>query len=331
MDIYTNIQALDVTTPIWTTHGWKSHGDLRIGDFAFSPRGNPVAVIANTGAISCSDCYAIGGIVATGDHLWPHQKKIRRRTEDGKRSVDYVLTLINTRSDAIRLPHIDALYGGTVRGISSYVLGAWLGDGNSDGGNITCAYTDRQIIDEIKSEGYPVQERKSSNSKSGLFSIDVGIRGKRGTGFTSILRECGLKNNKHIPKSYLLASREQRLQLLQGLMDTDGTVNDRGTATFVNTNQDIVDGVLFLIRSLGIRASKRKYVGFWQVSFQAYRDIPVFRLKRKLNRCKTGHRVMRTYKPFPVAISTVNCIQVKGGFYLAGEELLPTHDSAIIA
>jgi hypothetical protein len=176
-----------------------------------------------------------------------------------------------------------------------------------------------------------VREHKSSNQNTGLFIFGPGERGKRGTGASAVLREMGVINNKHVPKQYLLASPEDRLALLQGLMDTDGSCDTRGTAYFVQKGESLVDSVVFLARSLGMRASKsRAASGAWYGQFQTSEGACPFRLKRKADRCKQRERRMRTYRPEPIETVPVNCIQVEGGLYLAGESLLPTFNSTIL-
>jgi intein/homing endonuclease len=67
-------------------------------------------------------------------------------------------------------------------------------------------------------------------------------------------------NGKHIPAIYQQASAEQRRSLLQGLMDTDGTCNTRGTATFTNKNERLADDVFELSTALGLKPTIRRYV-----------------------------------------------------------------------
>lgn len=68
-----------------------------------------------------------------------------------------------------------------------------------------------------------------------------------------LLKNNGLHKNKMIPETYLRGSRDQRLLLLQGLMDTDGHWNPlRKRAVFINTNENLAQGVAELARSFGV-------------------------------------------------------------------------------
>src|SRR5690606_32790861 len=70
------------------------------------------------------------------------------------------------------------------------------------------------------------------------------------------LKKLGLKNktyyNKFIPKEYFLGSAEQRLLLLQGLVDNDGTISKDGMCIEYNTvSKQLAEDVIALVRSLG--------------------------------------------------------------------------------
>src|SRR5208283_2261539 len=76
-------------------------------------------------------------------------------------------------------------------------------------------------------------------------------------GIVHILRSLSVLNNKHIPRQYLESSVEQRMELLRGLMDTDGTAGEDGTCVFTSTNKELAHGAFELALSLGIKATLR--------------------------------------------------------------------------
>ena len=137
----------------------------------------------------------------------------------------------------------------------------------------------------------------------------------------SDLRAMGLLGNKRVPQEYLTAAIPQRLALLQGLMDSDGYVDEFGRCEFVNMREDISWAVHELAASLGLRPTRRKKRAMlngidhgpaYQVTFTP-RRLPVFRLARKLARLKTDdrgheHRSVRAVRPVPTV--PVRCIQV---------------------
>lgn len=142
--------------------------------------------------------------------------------------------------------------------VPPYILGIWLGDGSSNGRGIT--NPDQEIIDELnvfcESEG-------CSTANDG--NIYHSIRGRRHAvgenAFFDGLKHYGLINNKHIPFDYLTSCRDDRLNLLAGLLDTDGYLNNPGGMVFEITqkSETLANQIVFLARSLGFHSSvKRK-------------------------------------------------------------------------
>nr|WP_318836477.1 replicative DNA helicase [Actinomadura rudentiformis] len=211
--------------------------------------------------------------------------------------------------------------------IDPYVLGAWLGDGTSAWGHITCF--DEEILDEIRAAGQEVTRR----SKAGSFGL---------LQFTSKIKSLGLWNNKHIPAVYLRASEEQRRALLAGMLDTDGYVSEIGQVQLGFVNKRLAEGAHELILSLGYRATMTTK----QVSFQSSKPSTfyrinftptetVFRLPRKAARQrKTVHpkaKVRYIVDVRPVPSVPVRCVQVDNAdhMYLAGRSCIPTHNSTL--
>ena len=369
-------KALALDTPIPTPAGWKCQGDLQVGDEIFAADGQRCFVIGKTPPMHGRPCYQVTfsdgeSIIADEDHLW-YTEAYRTglpRTGLGAKStweqrhivstsqIRDTLTFMASRK-LVACNHRVPLAGSldcevTDLPIHPYVLGCWLGDGNSDGARITCAYKDIELIENLRSCGVTVVENKSSNEKSGLFAIDSCHKDGASHGCHSKLRLLGVLNNKHIPEQYLRSSREQRLALLQGLMDTDGTASITGKAgvtrcEFGTTKPALRDGFVELARSLGYkpkvcttiaRIDGRPCGEFFRVSFTGFRDTPPFRLSRKLNRLKwmPSRRPRSQYRQIvsvePVPSVAVCCIQVTApnGLYLAGKGMIPTHNSTTLA
>jgi phage terminase large subunit GpA-like protein len=168
----------------------------------------------------------------------------------------------------------------------------------------------------------------------------------------NLLASCGLLHNKHIPSEYLRASIQQRMALLQGLMDTDGHVTKAGRCEFVTTSEKIADGFAELLSTLGIKytmAKKQpttKYKGdvvfgkpAFRFSFLAYSDIEIFRLRRKSIRLHgdIGGRPGETKRRrivdvVPVESVPVRCIMVDSPnhLFLAGKTMIPTHNTELL-
>jgi len=233
--------------------------------------------------------------------------------------------------------------------VDPYVLGAWLGDGSSSGAQIAqgeseaCTdehgLTDQEfLIEQLVNAGIDASASTSS-------SVVINTRG-----LMTKLRTAGVLGNKHIPMAYLRASADQRLSLLQGLMDTDGTIDIDGSCELCLCDEQLITGALELIRSLGIKASlssgpavltepdperpghkRRRVTGTrWRVNFTT--TMPVFRLPRKLARLPEKVRETQQWiyidDIVPVPTQPARCITVDSPdhTYLV-KGFIPTHNT----
>ncbi len=142
--------------------------------------------------------------------------------------------------------------------ISPYFLGLWLGDGHSYSSRITSA--DAEVVSYLKEYADEleltvveyVQEGKCTN-----YGITKAKQGKQT--FFSIqgeLRKLDVLENKHIPHVFLVNSRANRLQLLAGLIDSDGHYDDAANCfEIVQKNEKLARQIKFLADTLGFRVS----------------------------------------------------------------------------
>lgn len=314
-------KALPIDTPILTTKGWKRHGDLKPGDYVFGDDGFPKKVIANFGKYNWHTqimTFADGNsIIAAHEHVW----KIYADRDDHKGRVEELQETQNIlKGRHRRKPYIKADVVIDLPDkdlpIDPYILGLWLGDGLSAQGVIVSGEEDKNLYSNIGE-----------------------VRKVKG----NYLRINGLLKNKHIPTEYLLASIEQRYELLRGLMDTDGYVDKKGRCEFSQMSGRLVNDVYVLLRTLGIKATRHEYDAMLngknagrkvRVTFTPNRDKKIFKLERKQIRITDKNQKDRADKCkfFIKGIEKsddqiVNCIQVEGGMYLAGIDLIPTHNS----
>jgi len=148
--------------------------------------------------------------------------------------------------------------------MSPYFLGLWLGDGSSAKPEITT--TDSEVVDYLQeySEqlGLILNEKKyickDGTTRCSAYSIVPEIKRnlKSRVTMTKLLRESGVLNNKHIPESFLINSRENRLQLLAGLIDSDGHYTAKCKMfEITQKNFALATQIKFLCDSLGFRTS----------------------------------------------------------------------------
>lgn len=141
--------------------------------------------------------------------------------------------------------------------IDPYFIGLWLGDGNSKFAMVTSG--DLVIEDYINSfaDKIGMNVRKEYNSEG---SFNYHIIGKKHTGrggnrLNNMLKKLGVINNKHIPLLFKRASKKERLQLLAGLIDSDGSYTGKGYDICLS-DERLFDDILFVARSLGFAAYK---------------------------------------------------------------------------
>ena len=353
--------------PILTTKGWKNHGDLEVGDYVYNDKGEQVMVLGNQKPYM-HECvrvkFASGEEhIVTKEHLWKvllEEENRRHRWEKHTRvRKEYILEaqeLMNILPKSRRSPAIamnEPLYNDEKElPIDPYVLGLWLGDGIS--ANNLIVVGDSDLANELANIGdreeYSVIKREHNPSVSYIKLGKVVNREHKNdykNEFTKRLANLGLKNNKHIPTEYLLASESQRWELLKGLMDTDGSVMKyRGTCEYCGVNKELCENVLTLLRSLGIKANLRegnatingRFISKkYRVSFIPNKGQVIFGLKRKQDRIDNKGTKDRgdKFRYFitsiePVGERLVSCISVEGGMYLAGKGLIPTHNSTTL-
>lgn len=165
-----------------------------------------------------------------------------------------------------------------------YLIGLWIGDGTSTEASIS--NIEPEIIKYCKEIGpkYGYLVRMAYNKKHNYFNIRFVI-GKRGVGHRGtphflrrfLTKNCNDHFGKIIPNEYLINSEENRLQLLAGLIDTDGTYpKNGGYFGITSTNEKLANQYVFLAQSLGFASYIKKvkttiksinYVGVaWRVS-----------------------------------------------------------------
>ena len=141
--------------------------------------------------------------------------------------------------------------------VEPYFLGLWLGDGHTDAVGITTA--DSEILEYLKaysvSLGLGLTVSECKNNKANTYSI-TGRKGRdRHFSLQTKLREIGVLGNKHIPFIYYSNDRKARLELLAGLIDSDGYVNLHSGYGLVTKSVHLARDIAFLVRSLGLMAT----------------------------------------------------------------------------
>ena len=335
-------KGLDIDEYLPTPTGWKQMKDIEVGDKLFDEKGN-VCNVTYKSPTHNIDCYELtfeNGFKITVDkeHRWlsktegevrhkvrnteemyQHMQSINRKRDDFYYSIDIAKPLKLEKQDF---------------SIPPYTLGAWLGDGTSDEGIITNHIDDTQIIHEIEKDGFTTNRSGADNN------LRVYIHKLK-----SKLINKNLIKNKHIPQEYLRGSYEQRLSLVQGIMDTDGSIDNRGGCEITLANKQLITQLRELLFTLGIKPGlikeKKVQLKGWSEPRIYYRlwfktNVPVFRLQRKLDKIPETVQ-KRQYRRYikdiqPVQSIPTQCIQVDSDshLFLATKEMIPTHNTTLI-
>lgn len=342
--------------PVLTTKGWSTHGELRPGDFVYSPNGSPTMVVAVSPPGDADHQVELtnGEIIQChGNHEW----KVYDRNSKTFRIMEAKQFVEVTRLGKVRplwrgkrgerggrvvyqLPKVSPLQNAEASlPVEPYTFGAWLGDGSAGKPCISHSEEKSPIIDRVKADGYNVSAT-CVHPSTGVVTTYFGGRPNVAGPLTSGLQQSGAYKEKHIPDAYKVASLFQRLELLAGLIDTDGSVGGDGRVRIVTGSERLADDISELVATFGWRSCKtfqepamstsgiQGRLRVYTVAFQPDLDIPVAMERKRIvkfaKRRAIGVRDVRL-----VGAKRGKCIQVenKDGLYLVGRSLVPTHNS----
>ncbi len=141
--------------------------------------------------------------------------------------------------------------------IDPYFLGYWLGDGNSRNTGITTI--EKCVVDyyENYAKSLDLHIRKSDSNKTRCPTYHASGNRGQGNKLLKMLKKHNLVCNKHIPHIYKCNSREIRLQLLAGILDSDGS-NSQNSYDIIQKNETLLDDIIYLARSLGFACYKKE-------------------------------------------------------------------------
>lgn len=251
--------------------------------------------------------------------------------------------------------------------LNPYVLGVLIGDGCLTERQLTISSNDSFIIEKVSSllNVENIVKRSSIHTYSWYFVISDRVYEKRNklVSTADVLSEIPELDNMHsyekfIPDIYKYGSIEQRYKLLQGLFDTDGTVDKyRARVSFSTTSKHLVDDIQEVLWSLGISSTveidnrlsgHHKHIGYTiyvRTSFQIKKKL--FTLPRKLNRIidyeeyhKDTNKKVRTYDFIGIQSiekldkqedMTCICVDDAEHLYQVSNQYIVTHNSSTMA
>ena len=359
-------KALAVDTKIPTPNGFTTIKDVNIGDIVFDEEGNLCSVTNKSEVFTNKRCFELifdtgEKIIASEDHLWTTLTTYDKEKISDKEAVSdwrnywnnastlTTLDMYNNKESAsgrsrYAIPISKNISGIKYDGIvEPYLFGYWLGDGFSYNSMITVHLDDSEEFLKNIDTKRKVTINKSSNASSNAYFISM-LK-------PDIIKEFGFitegKNNKiikRIPIKILRADYNTRLEVLRGLMDSDGyVVSGTNSVEITMKKTELINDVFELICSLGIKCYKhdKKFLfnnKDYVATILTFRpNVNVFKLKRKANKiCKPcgqeSRHTARIIKEInEIEIQETQCIMVNSprNLFLIGDSFIPTHNSIL--
>ena len=337
-------KGLAVDTPIPTPYGWKTMGDLEVGDQVYDMNGEITEVVA-VSEVKHLPCYEVTysngeKVVCDNEHRWYAEfgKNAAQNVRERGWNVHTIVEMYEAKEEGkgVTVP-VSKPVSGVVKElpIDPWLLGYWLGDGSSASAAITCNEDWAEEVATRINASTPYTVEKITPDSRGSKACQINVK----NGFKVALREAGLLGNKHIPQDYLTAGMAQRIALLQGLMDSDGCIEkERGRAIFCSTNKALANSVFELASSLGEVCNRRESdaTGFdktvraywveWQPSL--FQPVTLKHHVEKLRERKIAQYLsIKSIKP--VESVPTKCIAVASDTksYLCGNGYYVTHNT----
>ena len=269
-------KSIPNSTIIPTPNGWRKVSEIKKGDFLFDQDGNPTKVLG-VFPQGKKEVYEITfGDKRTAkcciDHIWSVHKDTWKDKDKFK---DYTLKeiledkweKIDTRghkTHVFSIPCSKAVKYNTTQEltIDPYLLGVFLGDGSCLEPGLTLSSNDKEIVEKIQLIlGCPEVYQNTANYHWNFYKNNKHQRIKTEEIFGEYAENvCRYSYEKSIPEAYKLASIENRYKLIQGLMDTDGSItkaDGRYHVTFTTTSEKLKDDFIEVMGSLGYVCSYR--------------------------------------------------------------------------
>ena len=316
-------QPLDAK--ILTPNGWTTMGELKVGDLVIGRDGKSTTVsgvypkgIKSVYKITTSDGLSTE---ACEDHLWSTSNQKERKKKIS--SIKTTKQIQKSLNEKHFIPRNEAVeFNKKNLPLDPYLLGVYLGDGNSSDNHFTIYSSDQEIIEKLSPEIYKhdchIKNQKANKLSFRIYpNKQIGKAGARNVKTINVLTNevktfnsigdaanyfkispsaissrCNSINtfdnikyeytrntmksshpiisklmdlelygkkawDKFIPKEYLYSSIEDRVALLQGLMDTDGSIKKNGECSFTTTSETLANNISELVRSLGGRANPK--------------------------------------------------------------------------
>jgi replicative DNA helicase len=329
-------KALSLDTLLPTPEGWTTMGEVRVGDHLLGADGHPVLVVAATEILHGRPCYSVEFsdgevILADAQHQWatiavaggssapPDQRCLTTAEMAASLARDHriaVPTAAPLALDQASLP------------IEPWVFGFLLGAADiSEPSRVVCHAADREwVMKEFDRLGYDVK----AGPETGCFRVE---------GIADLWPQSQITLRRAVPTEYLRSAAEQRLSLIQGLLDSSGDVDDQGCYRFTTADAGLAECFRELVASVGClsRLACADSTGTAAGTFEV--TVATSGVLARMPRKAIAGQAVRAVEEglrhvvgvVPVQPVPVRCVQVDNAdhLYLAGRSMVPTHNSTL--
>lgn len=267
------------STKIPTPKGYTTVGQVKVGDYLFDAFGKPTKVLAvyPQGEKEVWEVTFKDGrkALCCEDHLWSYcTEGQRKEAKEGRKFYTDTLKELSKKElyqqghgYKILVPMQKAVqYSEKQYTIDPYVLGLFLGDGSfrySDNHKaLMFSSSDVELVNYISNiMNWNSKQYQNHSQYSWYFEFKNNSREHKNVWVEDFLKSYPellnvRSENKFIPLEYLQGSIEQRFELLNGLLDTDGSIDkEKGRISYCTISSKLRDNIIELARSLGFKTS----------------------------------------------------------------------------
>ena len=355
-----------------TKNGWVTIGEIKIGDQIYGGDGKLTKVTNKTSLQTNVNMYKISlrdgrTIECCEDHMWRVWDKNKNRRSNDKYSNVTTKEMVKnfywirkdsksktpktTKEYRYALPINQPLVEDeeSVQILHPYIVGVLLGDGSLTTNSIKVTSADIEVIDRVREllpTGYSLKQYQSGKQ----YDYVIYRTNKTIEPFYKLCKKAGIwshkADSKFIPDSYQYGSYEQRLELIRGLMDTDG-YSSKSVIEFYTISNRLCNDFLNVARSLGLHCKHstkeswfngKQYADCNRVSI--YTKKPIFTLSRKLEYIKHPISKQGASKYDKVFITNIEYLGKGDGYCISVDnddktyitkDYIVTHNSWLLA
>ena len=257
-------KCLPLDTDILTPNGFVKMRDIHVGSVVYDEIGEKTNVIAEFPQDELKQEYKItfndgSYVICCKDHLWKYD--VKSNLQHHRWKVDNIVDILHkyglkkNRSFNIYIPVCKPIqFSKKDLFIPPYLMGALLGDGGFTQNTLTFTNVEQDIIDKVNllvSKWGVFKHRKNKEH------IQLHFVGGKNNPFKEYLTNTfhhANSSNKFIPQEYKMSSVEDRFELVRGLIDTDGSINEKGHIKIGFVSEQLAKDLQFVLQSLGYRS-----------------------------------------------------------------------------